>query len=128
MIFLMLVSLFGPYHADVVRVIDGDTVEVMAEVFPGAFQKFGLRLDGVNAPETRTLNLCEKKAGLKVKHYVESIIPKQVIITNIHKGKFAGRMIGGILINNKDLADMLLEKGLVRKYDGGKRKQWCLQK
>ena len=44
---------YGPYRAMVVRVLDGDTVEVDVWLWPGLVQRIKLRLAGVNTPEKR---------------------------------------------------------------------------
>ena len=43
----------GPVAADVVRVIDGDTLDVLARVWLGQTVQVRVRLDGVDAPELR---------------------------------------------------------------------------
>jgi len=41
---------YGPYRADVVRVIDGDTVVLDAHIWPGMTQRTHLRLSGIDTP------------------------------------------------------------------------------
>ena len=43
----------GPIFADVVRVRDGDSVEVVAHVWPGHDVRVSIRLRGIDAPELR---------------------------------------------------------------------------
>lgn len=44
---------YGPYSADVIRVIDGDTINIRVAIWPGLEQIINLRLIGVNTPEKR---------------------------------------------------------------------------
>ena len=44
-------ELAGPFQAEVLRIIDGDTVVVRVHVWPGLFQTTRVRLRGFNAPE-----------------------------------------------------------------------------
>lgn len=41
------------YKAWVTRVVDGDTLEALIETWPKDFKQATIRLDGVDAPETR---------------------------------------------------------------------------
>ena len=52
------------YHAEVLRVVDGDTVDVLIDVGFSTFRKERVRLYGINTPETRTKDLEEKARGL----------------------------------------------------------------
>lgn len=50
---LALSLLYGPYQADLVRVIDGDTIEVDLHVYPGEVVRVSVRENGINTPEKR---------------------------------------------------------------------------
>mgnify|MGYP001304981027 FL=1 len=49
------------YKAKVLRVVDGDTVDVLIDVGFSTFKKERVRLHGINTPECRTRDLKEKK-------------------------------------------------------------------
>ena len=51
------------YNVEVLRVIDGDTIDVMIDLGFDVWVKNRLRLEGIDAPETRTRDLEEKKLG-----------------------------------------------------------------
>ena len=51
------------YNAKLIRVIDGDTVDALIDLGFNVWVKKRIRLYGINAPETRTKDLEEKKAG-----------------------------------------------------------------
>ena len=55
------------YKAKVLRVVDGDTVDVLVDLGFSHFQKMRLRLFGINTPEMRGE---ERPAGIKAKQYV----------------------------------------------------------
>jgi len=119
-------SAYGPYHVNVVRVIDGDTVEVDLDLYPGLTKRVKIRLLGVNAPETRTRDQCEKAAGLKAKEEMRRLMASGTVeVADLKEGKYAGRALAHILVDGVDAGDVLLQKGLVRPYDGGKRGPWC---
>ena len=52
------------YKAELIRVIDGDTVDAMIDCGFSTFKKERIRLYGINTPETRTRDLKEKEKGL----------------------------------------------------------------
>lgn len=51
------------YFASVIRTIDGDTIECLVDLGFDMHYKCKLRLLNVDAPETRTLDLEEKRRG-----------------------------------------------------------------
>jgi len=71
----------GPYQATVVRVIDGDTIEVDAEVWPGLVARYAVRERGIDAPEIRRV-ACEeeRKWGEDAKAQLEKLYPAGQII------------------------------------------------
>lgn len=90
----------GIYRANVLRVIDGDTIEVMSEYGDSNYQNLTLRFFGVNAPETRTKYLAEKKRGLCVKEKLKELIEKtgKVVYYRDHgRGKY-GRTLATIFV------------------------------
>ena len=120
---------FGPYRAMVVRVIDGDTVEVDVMLWPGLIQRIKLRLAGVNTPEKRGrgVSLCEKVAAKRATDFTRRFVRHvaQVIVSEVRLGKYAGRALGKISVNGRDLGEALLAAGLARPYSGGRRRAWC---
>merc|ERR1719384_38722 len=54
-------------YAKVVKVYDGDTVTIVAPLFDGVISRFRVRLNGIDAPEIRTKDEWEKKAGYIVR-------------------------------------------------------------
>ena len=49
------------YNAKVIRVVDGDTIDAMVDLGFSTFKKVRIRMHGINAPESRTRDLEEKK-------------------------------------------------------------------
>ena len=62
------------YNAEVTKIVDGDTIDVIIDLGFNIWIKERLRLYGLNTPETRTKDLEEKEKGLKAKKYVENQI------------------------------------------------------
>ena len=107
---------------EILKVVDGDTVDVIIDLGFDVFLEKRVRMAGVNAPESRTRNLEEKAKGLKTKAWlIEKFnTDKQIIIeTSLDNqyGKF-GRVLGTFYIGD-DLLSVNLEmlsEGLARPY------------
>ena len=114
------------YRAKVIRVIDGDTVDVDIDLGFGIWQKNErVRIMGIDTPESRTRDKIEKKFGLASKAMLKRILGKDTVLkTTINKkgvdmkGKF-GRVLGDFLDNNKSVAKILCETGHAVAYYGG---------
>ena len=114
------------YRAKVVRVIDGDTVDVDIDLGFGIWQKNErVRIMGIDTPESRTRDKVEKKFGLAAKAKLKSILGKDTVLkTTINKkgldmkGKF-GRVLGDFLQDDKSVAKTMCETGHAVAYFGG---------
>ena len=111
------------YSCRIVRVVDGDTVDVDIDLgFDVWLKKQRIRLFGVDTPESRTRDLEEKKYGLAAKKFVEKHLPlgsKQTLRTRLDdRGKF-GRILGEFVLTTqwegKDIPTTINEQ-LVRQH------------
>ena len=115
------------YKAKLLRIVDGDTVDVLIDVGFSTFKKERVRLYGINTPECRTRNLEEKKKGLAAKDRLEEIIASFgenfLIKTQIDKKGKYGRILGEIfsLDKSSNANQMLLSEGHAVEYFGGKK-------
>ena len=55
---------------EVVRVVDGDTIDIIIDLGFSLTKKERVRLAGIDAPESRTTDLEEKKMGLESKEFL----------------------------------------------------------
>ena len=84
------------YRAKILRVVDGDTVDVDIDLGFGCWlHKQRIRLYGIDSPESRTRDLDEKKYGLMAKEFLkEQLKDGAVLKTRLDgKGKY-GRILG----------------------------------
>lgn len=107
---------------EILKVVDGDTVDVIIDLGFDVFLEKRVRMAGVNAPESRTRNLEEKAKGLKTKAWlIEKFnTDKQIIIeTSLDNqyGKF-GRVLGTFYVGDSLMSVNLemLSEGLARPY------------
>ena len=133
MLIFILLMLTGIAHgagievpARVVSVYDGDTVRVEAAMWPGMTWKGSVRVDGVDTPEIRGKCEAEKVKARAARDFVRARIGKRVVLVDVRKGKYAGRVVAGIrLKDGSDLTDLLIRQGHGRPYHGGRRHGWC---
>ena len=75
------------YRCKILRVVDGDTVDVDIDLGFGMWMhKERVRMMGIDTPESRTRDKVEKKFGLASKQFVKDMMPvgsKQVLKTQI---------------------------------------------
>ena len=87
------------YKAELVRVVDGDTVDLMVDLGFSVKIKERFRLEGIDAPESRTRDLEEKARGLAATEHLKLLIgfvpdgELKVQTEKDTKGKY-GRYIG----------------------------------
>ena len=115
------------YKAKLDRVVDGDTIDVNIDLGFDISVHKRVRLAGINAPESRTRDLEEKKKGLASKARLIELLDKgNLVVESKEIGKY-GRVIGDLHIysDNLDLPininKTLVEEGYAVEYDGGKR-------
>jgi len=114
------------YEAEVIRVVDGDTIDAKISLGFDVYVKKRIRFQGFNAPESRTRNLEEKKRGLAAKDRVIEILKEndnKFLLKSHGVGKY-GRCLGEIFVET--LGDNSLQKTLINEghgveYNGGKR-------
>lgn len=115
----------------VIRVIDGDTIEIEAPFLPIELgQTLPVRIRNVDTPEKGHLAKCQQEEDLskEATYFTEHEIAKakKVRILFVSWDKYA-RVIGDVLLDDKKyLSELLLEKGFAISYNGEKKtKNWC---
>lgn len=87
----MLASLYN-YQAKLVRVVDGDTLEVDLDMGFKTWKRVFLRLQGINCPESRGET---KVAGLAARDFVVKELPPIFLVQSNSLDKY-GRSIANI--------------------------------
>ena len=111
------------YRCKIVKVIDGDTVDVDIDLGFGVWlHKERIRLYGIDTPESRTRDLEEKKYGLLSKYFLkaELSLGKKITVKTYkgdETGKF-GRILGDIWIDGKSVNQKMCDKGYAVPYYG----------
>ena len=110
------------YRAQLLRVVDGDTADVMIDLGFDCWIKQRLRFKGVDTWEKRTRNKEEKVRGLLSKSYLKDAIKKAKKLTiKTHKGsetgKF-GRILGEVFADGVNLNLKMCREGYAVQYYG----------
>ena len=119
------------YNIELLRVVDGDTIDAKIDLGFDVSVKKRVRFLGVNAPESRTRDLEEKAKGLAAKDRVKQLLEGcgQIQLTSHGVGKF-GRCLGEVHIDIVDgkesltlvnVNELLIKEGHAVAYHGGKR-------
>lgn len=115
----------GPVEAELIRVIDGDTVLVSARPWPDHQVKTYVRLRGIDAPELKSRCPTVRQAAVEAQSTLTTLLQSSpvVALTEISGDKYYGRVVATLtLADGTDPAETLLSAGLVDPYRGGRKK------
>jgi micrococcal nuclease len=124
------------YKCNVVKVVDGDTVDVDIDLGFGVWLKDErVRIMGIDTPESRTSDKVEKLFGLAAKEKLKSMLGETPTLkTQVNKdgedmkGKF-GRILGDFDVYDAEkdawrpATDVLIETGNAVAYFGGSKEE-----
>ena len=124
------------YKCKVVKVVDGDTVDVDIDLGFGIWMRNErVRIMGIDTPESRTRDLVEKKFGLAAKERLKSLLGESTVLrTQIArngedmKGKF-GRILGDFDVYDaktdavRPVTKILIDEGHAVLYFGGSKEE-----
>ena len=117
------------YGCEVLRVVDGDTLDVLCDLGFDSHLNLRLRWSGSNTAESRTRNLREKAAGKAATAFLKETLESadSVEFESHGKGKF-GRVLATLYIikcgKRTDIGRLMIREGHAREYYGGKREPW----
>ena len=120
------------YNIELIRCIDGDTVDAYIDLGFSVKVKKRIILHGINTPESRTRDLEEKAKGLAAKNRLKAILEgaKSIQLNSFGVGKY-GRCLGELHVDVLDgkecitltnVNQLLITEGHAVAYHGGKRK------
>lgn len=115
------------YKVTVLRVVDGDTVDVDIDLgFGIVLSNERVRIMGIDTPESRTRDKTEKVFGLASKERLKQLLGKKSILKCKEydsKGKF-GRILGDFTTKDgRMVTDVLVEEGHAVAYFGGSKEE-----
>ena len=113
----------------IVKVLDGDTIDVLIDLGFDLFKKERVRIAGVDTPEKRTRDLEEKALGIDATVWMKDKLTQTIkgdeeltIRTELKGGvgKY-GRLLGWLYVGDSDLSlnEQMITEGYAHAYDGG---------
>jgi micrococcal nuclease len=113
--------------ADLLRVIDGDTVEVRALIWLDQHVTTRVRLRGIDAPERNARCPGEaRKAEAAAEALERTLGGRRLYLSEIGRDKYGGRVLARIVTGEgDDVGRALLAAGHARPYGGRARSGWC---
>jgi micrococcal nuclease len=124
------------YKAKLLKVVDGDTVDVDIDLGFGVWMRNErVRIMGIDTPESRTRNKVEKLFGLAEKKRLKELLTKDIILKTFKgrggedaKGKF-GRILGDFNVYYPEedrwcmVTEIMFQEGHGVPYTGGSKEE-----
>ena len=117
----------------IVKVLDGDTIDVLIDLGFDLYKKERVRIAGVDTPEKRTRDLEEKALGIDATNWLKEQLENTIqgndeltIRTELKGGvgKY-GRLLGWLYVgdNTKSINEQMISQGYAWAYDGGTKQK-----
>jgi micrococcal nuclease len=117
----------------IVKVLDGDTIDVLIDLGFDLYKKERVRIAGVDTPEKRTRDLEEKALGIDATVWMKDKLTQTIkgdeeltIRTELKGGvgKY-GRLLGWLYVGDSTLSlnEQMITEGYAWAYDGGTKKK-----
>lgn len=117
-------TIAGPVSAEIIRVIDGDTILVDASPWPQQTIEVYVRLRGIDAPELHSKCAAVREEAERAQTALEEIMPAtgEVQLTRISGDKYFGRILADVTTaDGRNPAEVLLTAGYAVSYNGGRK-------
>jgi micrococcal nuclease len=114
----------GPVAAEILRVIDGDTLLVEARPWPQQTMEVYVRIRGIDTPEMHSRCAAVRRAGIDARQALEQLMADspQVQLTKISGDKYFGRILANVTLSDgRNPAQYMLGEGIAVAYDGGRK-------
>ena len=117
----------GPIPAIVLRVVDGDTLEVRARIWVAQDVTVLVRLDGIDTAELRGACAEERAAAVAARAALTELAAGQVVrLHDVRWDKYGGRVLARVTgASGLDVGEALIARAVARPYRGGPRSGWC---
>ena len=117
----------------IVKVLDGDTIDVLIDLGFDLYKKERVRIAGVDTPEKRTRDLEEKELGIHATNWMKDKLTETIkgdeeltIRTELKGGvgKY-GRLLGWLYVGDDEfsLNQQMITEGYAWEYDGGTKQK-----
>ena len=121
------------YKCKMVKVVDGDTIDVVIDLGFDIYKHERVRIAGIDTPEKRTRDLEEKKLGIDATNWMKGTLEDTIngeheltIRTELKGGvgKY-GRLLGWLYVGDEtvSLNEQMIDEGYAWCYDGGTKQK-----
>ena len=118
---------------EIVKVLDGDTIDVLIDLGFDLFKKERVRIAGVDTPEKRTRDLEEKALGIDATNWLkdklvgtlsgdDELSIRTELVGGV--GKY-GRLLGWLYVGDAEISlnEQMITEGYAWEYDGGTKQK-----
>ena len=114
----------GPLPADLIRVIDGDTIEVRAHLWLGLELTTRVRLWGIDAPELDGGCPAERDLAKSARDFLAHNLSPTIVLNDVRQDKYGGRVVARVLtVRGEDVGWLLVANRLA--LNAGSAPAWC---
>mgnify|MGYP006407917593 FL=1 len=127
------ISCYNFRVVDVVRIVDGDTLDVVFDLGFDILKRERIRVAGIDTPEKRTRDLEEKALGIEATEWMQSRLQgvsrgDATLVIRTEKDRSAGkygRLLGWLYLDDDtvSLNEKIIEEGYAWEYEGGKKEK-----
>lgn len=120
-------NFYGPYVANYIRTVDGDTVEVVLHTYPGMTIRTKIRERTIDTPELRSPHKCERILAAEARTVTQQLLEQanSILVTDVSTGSFGGRMVGTIIVDGQRIGEILLNNRMAVRYEDRGVLPWC---
>lgn len=114
----------GPVEAEILRIVDGDTLLVEAMPWPQQRVEVYVRIRGIDAPEIKSKCPRNRQAGADARRTLENLTGSsaRIHLTRISGDKYFGRIVADVVLpDGRSAAEGLRSAGMAQDYDGGRK-------
>ena len=108
---------------EIVKVRDGDTFVINVKNIPDVFgEEIAVRIRGIDTPELNDEREEIRKISIQAKEELERLLysGEKVVLYDLGRDKYF-RLLASVKVGNIDIAEYMIEQGLAKEYDGGKK-------
>jgi micrococcal nuclease len=105
----------------VIKVYDGDTITIASKLpfDKSPYYRFSVRLKGIDCPEIKTKNTEEKQCAILIRDILKDLLMDKIVTLKEVELEKYGRILAFVYLDEVNLSDLLCEKHMAVKYDGG---------
>lgn len=114
----------GPVAAEIIRVIDGDTLLVEAVPWPQQRIEVYVRVRGIDAPEIKSKCPAIRQRAEEARAALDGMLAASphILLTNISGDKYFGRIVADVTLEDgRNPAGEMMADGLAAAYHGGRK-------